>query len=85
MGYDEDEDPEFDERFEDATLDNEAEVSCPYCGEVVSISVDTGGGTTQDYVEDCPVCCRPWRVHVHLNRGGAASVHLEAQDDSEQE
>lgn len=85
MGYDEDEDPEFDEGFDDATLDSEAEISCPYCGEIVSISVDTGGGTSQDYVEDCTVCCRPMRVHVRLSRAGGAQVHVEAQDDSEQE
>ena len=85
MGYDDDDDPEFDEHADDATLDSEAEVSCPYCGEAVSVSVDTGGGSVQDYVEDCPVCCCPWRVHVRLSRAGGASVHLETQEDSEQE
>jgi hypothetical protein len=83
MSYDEDEDPEFDEMSDAAALDSEAEVSCPYCGEVVSVAVDAGGGSVQDYVEDCPVCCRPWRVHVHLQRGGAPQVHLETQDDEE--
>jgi cysteine-rich CPXCG protein len=49
------------------------EVVCPYCGESVTIFVDPGGGEVQDYVEDCPACCRPWAVHaVEEERGGFA-------------
>jgi hypothetical protein len=32
---------------------------CPHCGEEVDTSPDPGGGLEQQYVEDCPVCCRP--------------------------
>jgi hypothetical protein len=32
---------------------------CPHCGEEVDTSPDPGGGSEQQYVEDCPVCCRP--------------------------
>jgi hypothetical protein len=31
---------------------------CPYCGEPVSAVLDLSGGD-QQYIEDCPVCCRP--------------------------
>jgi hypothetical protein len=31
---------------------------CPYCGEPVEALLDLSGGD-QQYVEDCPVCCRP--------------------------
>ena len=37
---------------------------CPYCGESVEVDVDPSGGPHQQYVEDCPVCCRPWDVVV---------------------
>ena len=40
------------------------ELTCPYCGEDVELLVDEGGGPEQFYVEDCPVCCRPWQVAV---------------------
>ena len=40
------------------------ETTCPYCGEDVELAVDEGGGPEQSYVEDCPVCCRPWQVTV---------------------
>ena len=78
MSYDEDDDPDFDEA-DDESLAGEVEVSCPWCGEIVSIEVDAGGGAVQDYVQDCEVCCQPWRVHVALKRGGGATVHLEQE------
>jgi len=30
----------------------------------VDLVIDEGGGSPQCYVEDCPVCCRPWQVRV---------------------
>ncbi|MGE0200685.1 MAG: CPXCG motif-containing cysteine-rich protein [Candidatus Melainabacteria bacterium] len=33
--------------------------TCAYCFESNSIFVDPDGGGTQQYVEDCQVCCRP--------------------------
>jgi endogenous inhibitor of DNA gyrase (YacG/DUF329 family) len=31
---------------------------CPYCGEAVEAVLDLSAGD-QQYIEDCPVCCRP--------------------------
>ena len=31
---------------------------CPYCGEPVEAVLDLSVGD-QQYIEDCPVCCRP--------------------------
>ncbi len=33
-------------------------ISCPHCGEPIEILVD-GSALSQDYIEDCSVCCRP--------------------------
>ncbi len=52
----------------------EAEVVCPYCGEVISVSVDEGGGPTQRYVEDCTVCCRPIELAVDETEEGDFAV-----------
>ncbi len=38
---------------------------CPYCGEPVLLSVAAEDSQSAQYVEDCPVCCRPWDVTVH--------------------
>ncbi len=64
----------------DGTADREAEVACPYCGEPVEIALDPGSGTTQEYVEDCEVCCQPWRVQVHYQPDGSAEVTVSALD-----
>ena len=62
---------ELDEEFPlgDGTAETSADVTCPYCGETTSISVDPGGGTFQQYVEDCEVCCNPWQVNVRFTDG----------------
>lgn len=54
--------------------------SCPYCGEAVDVWVDIGGGTHQRYVEDCPVCCRPWDVRIYGDEDGELHATLLAQD-----
>jgi len=63
--------------------DNAAEssVQCPYCGEIVEITLDSGGGKVQQYVEDCAVCCQPWNVTVRFEPDGSASVTVSAQNE----
>jgi hypothetical protein len=61
-------------------LQVEAEVVCPYCGEVSVIGLDAGGGSVQEYVEDCQVCCRPWQVHVRYDQHGGANVWVAGAD-----
>ena len=59
-----------------AALETEADVTCPHCGETMTITLDPGGGRTQEYVEDCQVCCRPWRVRLWYDAAGAVDVQL---------
>ncbi len=77
-----DEDGIFDDDGPDdldgQSADTAALIRCPYCGEEVEITIDPGGGTEQEYVEDCEVCCRPWQVHVTFDLDGAADVQVEA-------
>ena len=42
------------------------DVECPYCGEPFSTTADCSAGS-QQYIEDCPVCCRP--VEIQLETG----------------
>lgn len=53
----------------DGTAETSADVVCPYCAESVTIAVDPGGGSVQQYVEDCEVCCNPWQVSVRFTDG----------------
>ncbi len=76
-------DDELDESFPlgDGTADTEGELHCPWCGEPNTVALDPGSGPTQEYVEDCQVCCRPWVVHVTYDDEGHADVWAEAQGD----
>jgi hypothetical protein len=56
------------------------DVECPYCGEVISLALDTSAGA-QQYIEDCHVCCRPITVVLDVEPDGASRVHVLAQDD----
>ena len=77
-------DDDLDEEFPlgDGTAETAAEVRCPYCGEINEIVLDPGSGSEQEYVEDCQVCCRPWRVAVHYDLEGEAEVTVEAEDQT---
>ncbi len=69
----------LDEEFPlgDGVAELEAEVHCPYCGEPSVIGLDPGGGPSQAYIEDCPVCCQPWMIRVHYRPDGSAEVTAE--------
>lgn len=54
---------------------------CPYCGEAVELDADQSGGSRQSFVEDCPVCCRPWQVVVARDRDGSWNVTLRTADE----
>ncbi len=73
-GFDEDA-PEAD-----VVLPTEATVVCPHCGEQVVIGLDPGGGPSQQYIEDCQVCCRSWLVLVSFDDMGGASVSVDAAE-----
>jgi hypothetical protein len=64
----------------DGTAELEAEVCCPACGEVNRIALDPGSGTSQEYVEDCQVCCRPWLVRVRYRSDGTAEVSVASEN-----
>jgi hypothetical protein len=64
----------------DGSAAMDAVVYCPYCNESVEITLDPGSGPTQEYVEDCGVCCQPWTVSVHYRADGGADVSVMALD-----
>ena len=42
-------------------------VTCPYCGEEIEIYVELD--VRGSYVQDCEVCCNPWRVEIWWEDG----------------
>jgi hypothetical protein len=61
-------------------LESAATVHCPYCGEAVEMALDPAGGGAQQFVQDCEVCCQPWRVSVSWDADGVPWVDVEADD-----
>jgi predicted metal-dependent hydrolase len=53
---------------------------CPWCGEPVAITIALENTEGAVYSEDCPVCCRPWRVKVTLEED-SPRVQLDREDE----
>ena len=50
---------------------------CPYCGEGISLLLDTSAAG-QAYVEDCEVCCQPIEIAFDVDDDGTV-VHFRAR------
>ena len=57
---------------------DEGSYTCGSCGEVIVIPIDLSAGANQEYVEDCPVCCRANVIQVKIGHD-EASVCAEAE------
>lgn len=62
------------------SLQDEVEIECPYCGELIVLLVDGSAGN-QDYVEDCQVCCRPINVNVIVHDDGQPRISVRRDDE----
>lgn len=60
-------------------MNDDAMYVCGACGEEIVIPVDLSQGEIQEYVEDCPVCCRANVIHVEVDEEGAATVWAELE------
>lgn len=56
-------------------MDDRVQVQCPYCFQIVEVYVDPAA--RGEMVEDCEVCCRPWRMVVRRGRDGAPRVQVD--------
>ena len=60
-------------------MQEEATYICDACGEEIEIPLDLSQGSSQEYIEDCPVCCRPNVIHVEMQEDHEARVWAEAE------
>lgn len=60
-------------------MNDEASYICGACGEEVVVPVDVSQGGRQQYVEDCPVCCRANVIHVEVDDEGGVEVWAELE------
>ncbi len=57
-------------------LETTSEVSCPYCGETITLFLDLSI-EEQSYIEDCSVCCQPMTVSYAVADGELASITVD--------
>lgn len=60
---------------------DEQSISCPYCGEWITILIDTSVAS-QAYVEDCQVCCSPIFLHVIITPAGEVTVRAYHENET---
>ena len=60
-------------------MENEASYICGACGEEIVVPIDLSEGERQQYVEDCPVCCRANVIRVEVDPDGELSVWAELE------
>jgi hypothetical protein len=64
-----------------STSQEEASYLCDACGEEIVIPLDLTEGSSQTYVEDCPVCCRANTIHVDIDEEGDIRVWAQPEQD----
>ena len=72
-------DDDFDS--ESTELSDEASYICNSCGEEIVVPLDYTGGQSQQYVEDCPVCCNPNVIFVEYEADGQARIWSRSEQD----
>jgi hypothetical protein len=60
-------------------MDIEATYVCGACGEEIVIPIDLSQGDRQEYIEDCPVCCRANVITIEIDTAGEARAWAELE------
>ncbi len=55
-------------------MEDEATYTCDACGEAIVVPIDVTQGASQEYVEDCPVCCHPNVLRIEIAPDGHVRV-----------
>jgi len=62
-----------------STLQEEAEITCPFCWETLTVLLDFSL-PDQDYIEDCQVCCQP--IRIRYSSADGTLISLDATQDT---
>ena len=53
---------------------------CPYCAAPIELVVDCSVAS-QEYIEDCEVCCRPIIIVVIIDKDGDVAVDVRQEGE----
>lgn len=51
------------------------QVLCPYCGEATDLVLEAD--VEGELVQDCEVCCNPWKVQIFRDADGELEVTVD--------
>jgi hypothetical protein len=54
--------------------------TCPYCGSSIELVIDCSI-RSQEFIEDCEVCCRPLQVRAFADGDGEVGVDLRQEGE----
>lgn len=60
---------------------SEQTIYCPYCGEPIEVLIEDVG-ESQEYIEDCQVCCRPIIFTVAVDIDGSSTLSVRAENET---
>jgi transposase-like protein len=56
-------------------------IYCPYCGEPIRVDVEILE-ESQEYIEDCQVCCRPINFSIGSSMDEFPSISVRDENDT---
>lgn len=62
-------------------MQDEASYICTSCGEEIVLPIDLSAGESQEYTEDCPVCCHPNLIRIEVSESGDVRAWAEKESD----
>jgi hypothetical protein len=55
-------------------MEDSGQYACPSCGVEVIVPIDMSAGRIRSTSRDCPVCCAPVLLQVHVEEDGSIAV-----------
>jgi len=63
------------------SLEQYEEFKCPHCGENNTLPLDITGGSQQEFVVDCEVCCAPIVIRIKMRAGEVSSIDISRENE----
>ena len=66
--------------YHSCMIEEDYSFACPYCGVPLSVRLDVSGGGSQQFVQDCEVCCRPIQIAVRFDGDSIVDFKANPED-----
>ena len=67
--------------YKNMSLEQFENFFCPYCGESNELLIDFSGGSHQNFVVDCEVCCAPIAVRLQIRAGEIHTLNVQRENE----